>query len=68
MWLPLVQEQKINIPLMISGMFYGTALIEEVRLSLAEAAHNVETAMNPGEGALTGRAREVMGLKKNEVR
>lgn len=53
---------------MISGMFYGTALIEEVRLSLAEAAHNVETAMNPGEGALTGRAREVMGLKKNEVR
>ncbi|KPN13997.1 hypothetical protein AKG37_07940 [Bacillus australimaris] len=59
---------KINIPLMISGMFYGTALIEEVRLSLAEAAHNVETAMNHGEGALTGRAREVMGLKKNEVR
>lgn len=33
---------------MISGMFYGTALSKEARLSLAAVAHNVETAMNSG--------------------
>ena len=105
---------------MISGMAYGIALSEQVRLSLAEAAKNVGTAINSGEGGilpeevdtagkyilqfsrtewakeehvllradmieiklgqgavfgmgkkiapkeLTGRAREVMGLKENE--
>ena len=114
------KPMKINIPLMISGMAYGIALSEEVRLSLAEAANNVGTAINSGEGGvlpeeldaagkyilqfsktewskeedlikradmievkfgqgalfgtggkispknLTGRAREVMGLKENE--
>ncbi|MFP3124632.1 FMN-binding glutamate synthase family protein [Ectobacillus funiculus] len=114
------KPMKIKIPLMISGMAYGIALSEEVRLSLAEAAHNVGTAINSGEGGvlpeelnqagkyilqfsktdwsreeelfkradmieiklgqgalagtggkispknLTGRAREVMGLKENE--
>lgn len=114
------KPMKIKIPLMISGMAYGIALSEQVRLSLAEAANNVGTAINSGEGAvmpeeldtagkfilqfaktewaksedvmkradmieikfgqgalfgigakispnnLTGRARELMGLKENE--
>lgn len=114
------KPMKIKIPLMISGMAYGIALSEEVRLSLAEAANNVGTAINSGEGGvlpeeldaagkyilqfsktewskeehlfkradmieikfgqgalagtggkispknLTGRARQVMGLKENE--
>ncbi|MEH7336388.1 FMN-binding glutamate synthase family protein [Neobacillus drentensis] len=114
------KPMKIKIPLMISGMAYGIALSEEVRLSLAEAANNAGTAINSGEGGvlpeelnaagkyilqfsktewakeeelfkradmievklgqgalfgtggkispknLTGRAREVMGLKENE--
>lgn len=114
------KPMKIKIPLMISGMAYGIALSEQVRLSLAEAAKNVGTAINSGEGAvmpeelqtagkfilqfaktdwaksddvlkradmievkfgqgalfgigakispnnLTGRARELMGLKENE--
>ena len=114
------KPMKIKIPLMISGMAYGIALSEEVRLSLAEAANNVGTAINSGEGGvlpeeldtagkyilqfsktewskeedlikradmievkfgqgalfgtgakispknLTGRAREIMGLKENE--
>ena len=111
---------KINIPLMISGMAYGIAFSEEVRLALTKAANNVGTAINSGEGGvlpeeinraekfilqfsknewskeedlikraemieiklgqgalvgmgakispknLTGRAREIMGLKENE--
>ncbi len=114
------KPMKIKIPLMISGMAYGIALSEQARLSLAEAANNVGTAINSGEGGvmpeelnaagkyilqfsktewskeeekikradmieikfgqgalfgvggrispdnLTGRAREVMGLKENE--
>ena len=114
------KPMNIKIPLMISGMAYGVALSEEVRLSMAEAANNVGTAINSGEGGvlpeelnaagkyilqfsktewskeedlikradmieikfgqgalvgmggkispknLTGRARDVMGLKENE--
>ncbi|MEJ9232052.1 FMN-binding glutamate synthase family protein [Peribacillus butanolivorans] len=114
------KPMKIKIPLMITGMAYGIALSEQTRLSLAEAAKNVGTAINSGEGGvipeeldkagkyilqfsktewskeedlikradmieikfgqgallgmggkispknLTGRAREVMGLKENE--
>ncbi|OKL36441.1 FMN-binding glutamate synthase family protein [Domibacillus mangrovi] len=114
------KPMEINVPFMISGMAYGVALSEEVRLALAEAAKNVGTAINSGEGGvlpeeldkagkyilqfsktkwskeedlikradmieiklgqgalvgmggkispknLTGRAREVMGLKENE--
>ena len=33
-------------------MAYGIALSEEVRLSLAEAANNVGTAINSGEGGV----------------
>ncbi|WP_066289903.1 FMN-binding glutamate synthase family protein [Bacillus sp. FJAT-29937] len=43
---------KIEIPLMISGMAYGIALSEQVRISLAEAAKNVGTAINSGEGPI----------------
>ncbi|MED3692054.1 FMN-binding glutamate synthase family protein [Peribacillus butanolivorans] len=114
------KPMKIKIPLMITGMAYGIALSEQTRLSLAEAAKNVGTAINSGEGGvipeeldkagkyilqfsktewskeedlikradmieikfgqgallgmggkispknLSGRAREVMGLKENE--
>ncbi|MFE5430832.1 FMN-binding glutamate synthase family protein [Peribacillus simplex] len=114
------KPMNIKIPLMITGMAYGIALSEQTRLSLAEAAKNVGTAINSGEGGvipeeldkagkyilqfsktewskeedlikradmieikfgqgalagmggkispknLTGRAREVMGLKENE--
>ncbi|MEI4828400.1 FMN-binding glutamate synthase family protein [Bacillus sp. FJAT-53711] len=114
------KPMEIKIPLMISGMAYGIALNEGVRIALAEAAKNTGTAINSGEGGilpeeldmagkyilqfsktswskekdvikranmieikfgqgalmgmgakispnnLTGRAREVMGLKENE--
>ena len=43
---------KIKIPLMISGMGYGIGLSKDVRLSLAEAAKNVGTAINSGEGGI----------------
>lgn len=43
---------NIKIPLMISGMAYGVALSEEVRLALAKAARNAGTAINSGEGGI----------------
>ncbi|MCJ7841962.1 FMN-binding glutamate synthase family protein [Lederbergia sp. NSJ-179] len=46
------KPMKIKIPLMISGMAYGIALSEEVRLSLAGAAKNAGTAINSGEGGV----------------
>ncbi|WP_264738999.1 FMN-binding glutamate synthase family protein [Cytobacillus firmus] len=115
------KPMKIKIPLMISGMAYGIALSEQVKIALASAAKNTGTAVNSGEGGilpeelesagkyilqfsktewgkeektiqradmieiklgqgavmgmggnispenLTGRAREVMGLKENET-
>ncbi|MDM5225875.1 FMN-binding glutamate synthase family protein [Cytobacillus sp. NJ13] len=115
------KPMKIKIPMMISGMAYGIALSEQVKIALASAAKNTGTAVNSGEGGilpeelesagkyilqfsktewgkeektiqradmieiklgqgavmgmggnispenLTGRAREVMGLKENET-
>ncbi len=46
------KPMEIQIPIMISGMAYGISLSEQVRLSLAEAAKNVGTALNSGEGAV----------------
>ncbi|MDP4551154.1 FMN-binding glutamate synthase family protein [Alkalihalobacillus macyae] len=46
------KPMSIDIPLMISGMAYGVALSEEVRLALAEAAKNTGTAINSGEGGI----------------
>lgn len=52
---------KIKIPLMISGMAYGIALSEEVRLSLAQAANHVGTAINSGEGGVLPEELEQAG-------
>ncbi|MED4207382.1 FMN-binding glutamate synthase family protein [Neobacillus mesonae] len=52
---------RLQIPLMISGMAYGIALSEEVRLSLAQAASNVGTAINSGEGAVLPEELEKAG-------
>lgn len=46
------KPMTIQIPLMISGMAYGIALSEQVRLALAQAAKNVGTAINSGEGGI----------------
>ncbi|MBW8348798.1 FMN-binding glutamate synthase family protein [Bacillus sp. IITD106] len=55
------KPMDIEIPLMISGMGYGVALSEEVRLSLAEAASNVGTAINSGEGGVMPEEIEKAG-------
>lgn len=46
---------------MISGMAYGIALSEEVRLSLAQAASHVGTAINSGEGGVLPEELEQAG-------
>ncbi|MCQ6278425.1 FMN-binding glutamate synthase family protein [Bacillus sp. EB600] len=46
------KPMNVNIPLMISGMGYGLSLSDKARLSLAEAASNVGTALNSGEGGI----------------
>lgn len=56
------KPMKIKIPLMISGMAYGIALSEQVRLALAEAANNVGTAINSGEGGVM--LEELMAARK----
>ncbi|MBS4219634.1 FMN-binding glutamate synthase family protein [Bacillus sp. FJAT-49711] len=55
------KPMDIEIPLIISGMGYGVALSEEVRLSLAEAASNVGTAINSGEGGVMPEEIEKAG-------
>ena len=46
---------------MISGMAYGIALSEEVRLSLAQAANHVGTAISSGEGGVLPEELEQAG-------
>ncbi|GIN70268.1 FMN-binding glutamate synthase family protein [Bacillus sp. J14TS2] len=55
------KPMKIKIPLIISGMAYGVALSEEVRLSLAGAAKNVGTAINSGEGGVLPEELDTAG-------
>lgn len=55
------KPMKIQIPLMISGMAYGIALSEQVRLSLAGAAKNVGTAINSGEGGILPEELDTAG-------
>ena len=55
------KPMKIKIPLMISGMAYGIALSEEVRLSLAQAANHVGTAISSGEGGVLPEELEQAG-------
>nr|WP_044477004.1 FMN-binding glutamate synthase family protein [Oceanobacillus massiliensis] len=43
---------ELDIPLIVSGMAYGIALGEQVRLALAEAAEKSGTAINSGEGGV----------------
>ncbi len=55
------KPMDIQIPLMISGMAYGIALSEQVRLALAEAAKNVGTAINSGEGGVMPEELDTAG-------
>lgn len=52
---------RIQIPLMISGMAYGIALSEQVRMSLAEAANKLGTAINSGEGGILPEELDTAG-------
>lgn len=49
---------KIAIPIMISGMAYGQALSERVKVALARGASLVGTATNTGEGPLSPLERQ----------
>ncbi|MFD0771938.1 FMN-binding glutamate synthase family protein [Bacillus sp. CGMCC 1.60114] len=53
---------EIKIPLMISGMAYGIALNEGVRVALAEAAKNTGTAINSGEGGILPEELDQVGM------
>lgn len=55
------KPMEIKIPLMISGMAYGIALSEKVRLALTEAAKNTGTAINSGEGGILPEELEKAG-------
>ncbi len=52
---------KLKIPLLISGMAYGVSLSEQVAVALTEAANNVGTAINSGEGAILPEVLEKAG-------
>ncbi len=43
---------EIEIPMMISGMAYGVALSDKVRMAMVIAAKNLGTAINSGEGGV----------------
>lgn len=55
------KPMEIQIPIMISGMAYGISLSEQVRLAMAEAAKNIGTAINSGEGAVLPEELESAG-------
>ena len=55
------KPMKIKIPLMISGMAYGIALSEQVKIALATAAKNTGTAINSGEGGILPEEVESAG-------
>jgi len=48
----------LSIPLMISGMAYGTALSEEAKQALARAAKTLQTAICSGEGPYLPEERQ----------
>ena len=52
---------SLKIPLIISGMAYGIALSEEVRIALARAAKNTGTAINSGEGGILPEELDAAG-------
>lgn len=43
---------ELDVPFMISGMAYGISLNKEVRLALVDAANQLGTALNSGEGGV----------------
>ena len=49
---------KVDIPILISGMSFGSALSKEVKVSLAQAATRMGTATNSGETGLLPEERE----------
>lgn len=49
---------RIDIPIMISGMAYGQALSERVKVALARGATLAGTATNTGEGPLSPMERQ----------
>lgn len=49
---------KLAIPLIISGMAYGVALSKEAKVALAQAASQIGTATNSGEGPILQEERE----------
>src|SRR5699024_7854659 len=55
------KPMEINTPLMIAGMAYGVALSEQVKLALTEAANNIGTAINSGEGGILPEELDVAG-------
>lgn len=46
------RPMEVEIPILISAMGYGVALSEKVKISLAQAATKVGTAICSGEGAI----------------
>lgn len=52
------RSMKIDIPIIISGMAYGQALSEGVKIALAKGASLVGTATNTGEGPLSPLERQ----------
>ncbi len=52
---------QINIPLMISGMAYGLALSEEVKIAMATGAKMVGTAICSGEGPVLPEEQNAAG-------
>jgi glutamate synthase domain-containing protein 2 len=47
------RPMKLDIPILIGGMAWGTALSKQAKLALAEAATKVGTATNTGDGPFT---------------
>lgn len=51
----------LSIPLIIAGMGYGVALSEQAKKALAQAARNVGTAINSGEGPFLPEEKQAAG-------
>jgi glutamate synthase domain-containing protein 2 len=50
---------RLSLPIIISGMAYGIALSEPLRLAIARAAALAGTAANTGEGPLLPKERQI---------
>ncbi len=52
------RPMKLDIPILLGGMAWGTALSKQAKLALAEGASKVGTANNTGDGPFTDWQRE----------